>query len=271
MTYACTLCSKIFNSALAVRGHSRIHAKTFEASTQRIGEVVKARAVTRYEAHPRHCTYCQRAFTYEEMQTNSGRKFCSPSCAAKHNNLSRTRDEASRVRTSSSVRSSKAYQTAINSRFERNGWRRKPEIVGAYCKLFTNRCAHCELISLSRARRKYCEVHAALYGDSGRNRYEFTFNPFLHPEVFSEATLRLITELGFWSPKNRNGIVRDHRVSVNEAIKHGHDPYYIKHPLNCEIMDWQSNNKKKTQSSLSFCELVKLVNEYDAASQQITE
>ena len=63
--------------------------------------------------------------------------------------------------------------------------------------------------------------------------------------------------------KNINGLSRDHRISVNEAKKFNYDPYYISHPLNCELMPHQQNNKKKTKSSTTYDELVKLVNDYD--------
>jgi hypothetical protein len=64
-------------------------------------------------------------------------------------------------------------------------------------------------------------------------------------------------------PINKNGISRDHRVSVFEAIRQNYDPYYIKHPVNCELMLHCENNKKKSKSSISYDQLVKLVNDYD--------
>lgn len=126
-------------------------------------------------------------------------------------------------------------------------------------------CSHCKLTFLSRTKRKYCQSHAALYGDEGRNLYEFTFNVFLYPDLFSQVDLELVSQLGFWSPKNTSGITRDHRVSVNEAVRNGYPPYYIKHPLNCKLMPWHENNRKKTASSLEFSELVRLVDAYEAA------
>ena len=65
------------------------------------------------------------------------------------------------------------------------------------------------------------------------------------------------------SKENPNGVTRDHRISVNEAIRNGYDPYYITHPLNCELMLFEENNKKNTKSSLSYIELVRQVKEYD--------
>jgi hypothetical protein len=62
---------------------------------------------------------------------------------------------------------------------------------------------------------------------------------------------------------NHHGLSRDHKVSVTEAKKKGYDPYYIRHPLNCELMPHIDNNKKKSRSSISYDELVHLVKEYD--------
>jgi hypothetical protein len=50
---------------------------------------------------------------------------------------------------------------------------------------------------------------------------------------------------------------------VNDAIRYGYDPYYIKHPMNCELMFFNENNKKKTNSSITYQELIKLVDDYD--------
>jgi hypothetical protein len=100
-----------------------------------------------------------------------------------------------------------------------------------------------------------------------RNRFKFTFNVFRYPELFD---LKLLQEVGFYAPKgksgrwNPDGLSRDHKVSVNESIINQYDPYYITHPLNCELMPHRVNNKKKTKSSMRYEDLVKLVDQYDA-------
>lgn len=72
-----------------------------------------------------------------------------------------------------------------------------------------------------------------------------------------------LKEVGMWGYDNTNGLTRDHKLSVNEAIKNNYDPYYIKHPLNCELMSWTENNKKKTKSSITYEKLKQLVDDYD--------
>lgn len=60
-----------------------------------------------------------------------------------------------------------------------------------------------------------------------------------------------------------SGVSRDHRVSVSSAIKNNYDPYYITHPINCELMHHIDNVKKHTSSSITYEELIKQVNDYD--------
>lgn len=65
------------------------------------------------------------------------------------------------------------------------------------------------------------------------------------------------------SRDNPNGVTRDHKVSVQEAIRNGYDPYYIRHPINCELMLFRDNAKKHTDSSITYDELIIRVNDYD--------
>jgi hypothetical protein len=40
--------------------------------------------------------------------------------------------------------------------------------------------------------------------------------------------------------------------------------------MNCELMLWEENNKKNTRSSITYQELVKLVDEYDSQHRPLT-
>ena len=100
-----------------------------------------------------------------------------------------------------------------------------------------------------------------MYSHNGRAKYWFTFNVFHYPDLFD---LDFVKEVGFRNTTtNPNGVTRDHRISVNEAIRNNYDPYYIKHPLNCELMLFEENNKKKTNCSITYDELTRIVNEYE--------
>jgi len=92
----------------------------------------------------------------------------------------------------------------------------------------------------------------------------FKFNVYDYPNNFN---LSLIEEKGWYKAKNRgdnpNGISRDHMVSVSFGFKNGILPYYISHPVNCRLMAHNQNNKKNSECSIAFEELIKRVDEWD--------
>jgi hypothetical protein len=198
--------------------------------------------IKEYNKNPKHCKECNTIIQYDDKQ----KMFCNQSCAAKYNNANRSLDVYNKVKAT---------------------WAAKPkpesikELKGPYSTLYRCTCAHCGEKSLNRTQLKYCSDCNHLYSHEGRAKFWFTFNVFHYPNLFD---LSLITTYGFRNNKtNTNGITRDHRVSVNNAIRNNYDPYYIKHPLNCELMFFNDNNKKNTNSSIKYEDLVNLVNEYD--------
>lgn len=130
-----------------------------------------------------------------------------------------------------------------------------------FSKVYTCKCQHCGIVALYRSQKKYCKNCASSYAENGRAKFVFSFNVYHFPELFD---IGFITKYGWRSKTNPNGVTRDHKVSVNEAIRNNYDPYYIRHPLNCELMLFEQNNKKKTKSSITYQELVKLVDEYES-------
>jgi len=191
----------------------------------------------------------------------SNPKFCSNSCAASYNNKKRVIDHNKRQEINKKISHSMInYKHNIENK---TNWY-KP--LYKYSKLFINTCFHCNIKTVHRQKKKYCNKCSILYKSDNRNKYRFTFNVFDYPLLFD---LQLINKLGFYAPSgksgnwNPNGVSRDHKVSVNESIKNEYDPYYITHPLNCDIIPHHENNKKKTKSSISYQNLVKLVNAYD--------
>ena len=152
----------------------------------------------------------------------------------------------------------------INPRDQFNKF--KENIEGEYTKLYLLKCAHCNKKFVNRQSKKYCMDHSHLYKNNNRNRYAFSFSLSKYPDLFGHAS-DLLTKVGMWRPTNKNGLTRDHKVSVNEAIRNNYDPFYIKHPINCELMTWHDNNKKNTDSSISYEELKKLVDAYEKNKQ----
>ena len=188
-----------------------------------------------YKANPTYCKHCNIILPQEKKRN----LFCSTSCAAIYNNAKK---DWSKIKTGPApkVKQPKA----------------------PYSTLFKCSCNHCGFEWRNRTSQKYCNNCSTLYSHAGRAKYWFTFNVFDYPALFD---LALITKHGFRDSKtNPNGITRDHKVSVNEAIRNNYNPYYIKHVMNCELMFFADNNKKKTKSSITYQELVRLVDDYDS-------
>lgn len=97
-----------------------------------------------------------------------------------------------------------------------------------------------------------------------RQLCRFTFNVYDYPYYFD---LKLIELYGWYKAKNRgdnqNGVSRDHIFSIKEGFVNNIDPYYISHPSNCNLMRHVDNNKKKTNSTITFSELVERVKTFD--------
>lgn len=129
------------------------------------------------------------------------------------------------------------------------------------------KCNHCGDYSNKEGKRlKYCNKCSGLYSRNGKAKYQFTFNVYMYPDLFD---LSLINIHGWYSTGNKgktlnlNGVSRDHKVSVNESIRNSYNPFYIKHPCNCSLMLHKDNNRKNTQSSLTYSELVIIVDSYE--------
>lgn len=213
---------------------------------------LKAIKVAEYNKTPKLCKNCQTPIPYDKRVSN----FCSRSCGCTYNNLNKSYDK---VKETWAKKPKSLKPPKIKKIKTKTGHDIEPKVP--YSKLVNCTCQHCGFKALYRVQQKYCNNCQHLYSHDGRAKFWFTFNVFHYPELFD---LSLITTYGFRDNKtNPNGITRDHKVSVNDAIKNGYDPYYIKHPMNCELMFFNENNKKKTNSSITYEELVKLVDDYD--------
>lgn len=199
-----------------------------------------------------NCLQCDKEMRGYERDK---KKFCGRSCAAKYNNAQRPPDFIYGPK-SKYPGLSKAEKDAI-WKFNRS-W--KKDIDGPYTPLKHNKCATCGIITIGRRQQKYCEAHTNNYSHNQRAKYWFAFYLGDYPELFDFSLLK---KYGMRTNQNQNGVVRDHRVSVADAIKNNYDPYYITHPLNCELMLHSDNSKKYTKSSITYEELVKMVDEWE--------
>jgi hypothetical protein len=290
--FICNHCDKEFPSSVALRGHSRIHGTSFGKVHQLIcccvltKKVIQAKHLERFQNNLKRCKHCDRLL-------DSNRKFCNRSCAASFNNIDRINNgyvvsedhkkktsatlkqkygnkehscdssQKKNVKQSYTIKRPECSNKNTNSRLPK-----KHKVIGPYSKIFTVNCHHCHFVFLSRKKLKYCFGCKSKYSESAKSGYKFTFNVYNYPDLFD---LSLVQKHGWFAPGgkakrwNINGVSRDHKVSVNEAIRNDYDPYYISHPLNCEIMLHSLNDKKKHHSSISYAELVKRVDEYEAS------
>ena len=208
-----------------------------------------------------NCLYCAKEMRGYEK--NPEKKFCDRSCAAKYNN----------VRRSSDIKcgpTSKYPHLTQKERVAKNKWDKHwmRNISGPYSPLIYSHCAICNKLNLTRKYQKYCDEHSDNYSHKQRAKYWFSFYLGDYPSIFDFSLLK---QYGMRTNKNQSGVVRDHKVSVADAIKNNYDPYYIKHPLNCELMLHSDNSKKYTNSSITYNELVKMVDEWDMKNKSQEE
>ena len=146
-------------------------------------------------------------------------------------------------------------------------------IVGPYTKVRFAPCKFCKNTHLFLSTHRVCDKCQHLKWSNNKDQYSFRFNVFDYPELFDLENLKTKGWVAFGGKrggtKNIDGLSRDHKVSVNEAKLNQYDPYYIRHPMNCELMPHTENNKKKMKSSITYQELVRLVDEFDSSRQHL--
>ena len=214
---------------------------------------IKIIKVAEYNQNPKLCKHCQTPIPYDK-KANS---FCNSSCSASFNMIYRDKTVIEKIKDTWNIKNQPLIEKRKTGKSKKFKYQVEPN--APYSKLFNCTCQHCGFKALYRIQQKYCNDCQHLYSHDGRAKFWFTFNVFHYPELFD---LSLIATYGFRDNKtNPNGITRDHKISVNDAIRYGYDPYYIKHPVNCELMFFNENNKKKTNSSITYEELVKLVDD----------
>lgn len=194
-------------------------------------------------------------------------KFCSKRCSALINNKKRKSTDASRQKASETLKNFYKIKNADKPPKEIKIVYKKPFPKGPHSKLYYHTCRHCKAVKILNKLylKQYCDLCVSSHSNL-RMRYAFRFNVYHFPNLFD---LNLLNTIGWYSPRgksgkwNPDGLSRDHKVSVSDAIKNQYDEFYITHPLNCELMPHSKNAKKKHKSSLTFEELKNIVDEYE--------
>lgn len=240
--------------------------------TKMITEKKKEKRINQYNLNPKICQCCNIAIPYKKRMN----KYCSSSCAAKINNvLFQKRQSTVKINkcqccgketTNPKYCSNKCSSKDKNSnKFIKN---KSNEYEHSLIYIKTCKCCSNEFISVNMNAQK-CIKCKNTFGNKRsdlmmkRSPYFFKFNVFNYPDLFDN--LDLVKQVGWYVPKtNSNGFSRDHKVSINDALNNNYDPYYITHPLNCDIIRQKENCIKRSKSSISYDELIKLVNDYDS-------
>jgi len=234
-----------------------------------------------YDLDPKLCKFCGKCLPYEKRRSN----FCNRSCSASYTNRVREKSTTTKTHDIACMKCNKIETKSLScSRFickECNIIIRKTkrrigknpntiithDKVGPSCKIYINICSECGKLFTVSTNRKTCSNECYSQKAYNRDRYKFKFNIFSYPDIFDLCSLSALGFCSFGGKRggsyNPKGLSRDHKISVYESIKNNYDPYYITHPLNCELMTMEQNNKKKTNSSITYSELKQLIDEYE--------
>jgi len=190
------------------------------------------------------CHNCSKEFklylTHSNFLKNKYRKTCSSQCAH-HRKVSNEQKE----RTSKKLRKNNIRvcencgKKDINFDFIRK----------RYCNKY---CQNEVVLKKKQKEREICLLNKSI-----KEKYyfncKFKFNVYKYPDEFD---LELPTNYGWYHHKNnKNGIDRDHMISVNYGFTNNIDPYIISHPANCKLIHHKYNQIKGTKCSLSIEEL----------------
>lgn len=222
-----------------------------------------------YNTNPKLCNNCLQPLSYDNRRNN----YCSHSCAAKVSNATRDPSFTIMPKTKSLTCTVCNTDELVDPRrsahkFLCEGCKVTHKLtIYPQTKVHPVTCKFCSSIFYSNKPVSVCRGCQHLKWSNNKDQYSFKFNVFEYPDLFDLDLLKKVGWVSFGGKRgratNHNGLSRDHKVSVSDAKKHGYDPYYISHPLNCELMPHAINNKKKANSSLLYDQLVVLVNDYD--------
>jgi hypothetical protein len=229
-----------------MRSHGNKEQQDLFKNAAFANKATSAKLQSTYYQTPNYCKECRSVILYNKRKNI----FCSHTCSAIATN--RTREES-------------GYSLSESSR---NSIRDKLSIfAGPYTKIYIKPCKFCSKSFVTTGRARVCKDCQHLKWYNNKDQYSFKFNIFDYPDLFDLPQLKIIGWVSFGGKrgglKNPKGLSRDHKVSVNHAKLYNYNPYYISHPLNCELMPHIKNNKKKTQSSITYNDLVRAVDEYD--------
>ena len=268
VTCSCITCHKIFSYRGIFTHFQRAHGTTEQQlkfnrgfyksvdSTNKRKQELEYKKQQTILKHKRNCKNCNIEFS------DRNKKFCSSSCSASFNNTRRIVIKKPKPPSIKQITKQIKQQQQLYKKIMIDSFKQP---CGPFSVLLYKKCAHCNVLFVNNKVRKYCATCNMLYTDK-RAIYRFRFNIYDYPELFD---LALLDKIGWYAPRgksgnwNPHGLSRDHKVSVSDAIKNNYNPYYITHVMNCQLITQTDNRQKRHRSSLTYEELVILVDNYD--------
>ena len=187
----------------------------------------------------KQCIQCNKEFKAPLFEK---RKFCSKSCSTKFNNKNRKyseeelklkREQFNKIRL---VREKPMFSRNRNFRICKKC---SGEFYNAKPKTICEKCRY----SYYYIYRPLCE-------------FAFDFNEIQH----KFENYEIVEKNGWYSPTNKknnlDGVSKDHMLSVKWGFDNNISPEILKHPANCKLMLHSDNNKKKTNNSITYEELL---------------
>lgn len=207
-----------------------------------------------------NCKNCNNIF---ESLKGEHKVFCSQSCAASFNN---------KVRKINYSETKKAYCKKCNKEFFINKRASLKNAVCEDCKKtrkeiydkenIIRKIKYCKVCKINEVIgfKIICESCKIKYYKFYRAECEFKFPLNMFPEEFD---IKLIKEIGWYSPTNKNnnlkGVSRDHVFSVKDGFLIGINPIILRHPANCKLVPHIENQSKGIKSQISLKKLLKKI------------
>lgn len=266
---SCIICKKQTSDLGIITHFLRSHGTTEQKQlfANNYMSNVSNKANEKYNKHPKLCKGCSNKIDYKDRVN----KFCSHSCAGSYSNKLR-KEKGWKLTADQKLSISKTlikHNIAIGNK-PKSLHETIKSASGEFSRVYFMKCKFCNSMFTAKTTTQVCCNCQHLKWNNNKDQYSFRFNIFDYPDLFDLDMLKQIGWVAFGGKrggnKNANGLSRDHKVSVNEAKKYNYNQYYISHPLNCELMLHIKNNKKKTKSSISYTQLLKLVDDYDNGS-----
>jgi hypothetical protein len=108
-----------------------------------------------------------------------------------------------------------------------------------------------------------CEEYTTTYKEVYYSMAKFSFSVYDYPDLFD---LKSLTINGWYScggrtiaEENKNGMTRDHKISIRYGMKKNLHPFLLSHPVNCQLLLARDNSSKSAKCSMTIDDLIEQI------------